>query len=82
LIYKKINPIGIDKRIQSAEQYLYDNLLVDYNCKINAYGRVYVNSLNGIIHPRAYIGNSEYKSLLTDDRINGLHFFFVCFTLY
>jgi len=77
LIHTKIAPTGIDKRIQRAEQYLHDNLLSDYSCDISAYGRAYADSINGVIKPRAYVGNGEYKPLLTDDRINGLHFFFV-----
>lgn len=77
MIYTKTNPVGIDVPIQRMQQYLYDNIVSDYDCDVNAYGRVLVDNDKGSIKPIAFLGNTEYIEVLTDDKIKGLHFFFV-----
>jgi hypothetical protein len=77
MIYLKNNPKGIDKQIQRIQQYLHDKLISEFNCEVSAYGRVYKDSVNGSIKPKAYIGSKDYRELLTDDRIKGLHYFFI-----
>lgn len=78
MIYQKTNPVGIDLPIQRAQIYLHDKLVSSFDCEINAYGRAYSDKDNNdSIKPRVYIGNGEYKELLTDDTIKGLHYFFI-----
>jgi len=77
MLYTKTNPVGIDLQIQRAQTYLHDKLVTAFDCDIGAYGRAYSDKDNNSIKPRAYIGNGEYRELLTDDTINGLHFFFI-----
>ena len=77
MLYIKTNPIGIDLQIQRAQIYLHDKLEIAFNCDITAYGRAYKDNNKGSVKPLAYIGNGEYKELLTDDRISGLHYFFI-----
>ncbi len=77
MIYLKQNPKGIDIQIQRIQEYIYNKINEDYNCEVFAYGRVYENKINGVKKPLAYVGSGEYRDVLTDDRINGLHFFFV-----
>jgi len=77
MLYTKLNPVGIDLQIQRAQIYLHDKLETAFNCDITAYGRAYKDNNKGSIKPLAYIGEGEYIELLTDDRINGLHYFFI-----
>jgi len=77
VIYLKTSPKGIDIRIQSMQQYLYDKLVSIYSCEINAYGRVYKEKNDNSIKPLYYVGNGNYKELLINNKIKGLHFFFV-----
>lgn len=77
MIYTKANPVGIDKPIQLLQESLHTKLTDAFSCDVTAYGRAYVDNKNGSVKPLSYIGGSEYRELLTDDRINGLHFFFV-----
>lgn len=77
MIYLKDNPKGVDIQIQLIQRYLYSRLVNLYNCEVHGYGRVYKNGLKNAIKPLAYIGNGKYKELLTDNRIKGLHYFFI-----
>tara|TARA_R110000787_G_scaffold175266_1_gene287749 strand:+ start:352 stop:861 length:510 start_codon:yes stop_codon:yes gene_type:complete len=77
MIHLKTNPKGIDIPIQSAQQSVYDKLISAYSCDVTAYGRVYTDVNNESIKPYAYINGGEYKEVLHDDKINGIHFFFV-----
>jgi len=76
MIYTKANPVGIDKPIQMLQESLYTKLTDAFVCDVTAYGRAYVDNKNGSVKPLAYV-ETDYKELLTDDRINGLHFFFI-----
>lgn len=76
-IYLKTTPVGIDKQIQRMQQYLYDKIVANWGCEVEAYGRAYVDTDKESVKPKAYIGNGEYKELLTDDIIKGVHFFFI-----
>ena len=76
MIYTKANPVGIDKPIQMLQESLYTKLTDAFSCDVTAYGRAYVDNKNGSVKPLAYV-ETDYKELLTDDRINGLHFFFI-----
>jgi|AntAceMinimDraft_17_1070374.scaffolds.fasta_scaffold02404_3 hypothetical protein len=77
MIFTKENPVGIDKPIQMLQESLHTKLTDAFTCDVTAYGRAYVDNKNGVTKPLSYIGNGEYKELLTDDRISGLHFFFI-----
>jgi len=77
MIYLKENPVGVDLPIQRLQESLYTKLNDAFNCDITAYGRAYVNNDKGSIKPLAYLTNGEHRELLTDDTINGLHFFFI-----
>lgn len=73
----KTNPKGIDFPIQRTQIYLFDKLTASLGVEIDGYGRAYVDEEQDSIMPRAYLGDGEYKELLIDDTIKGLHFFFV-----
>jgi len=77
MIYLKNNTVGIDTQIQWVQQHLYDKLVASLNCEVHAYGRVYVDTNKNSTKPLAYIGNGDYRELLINDKIRGLHFFFV-----
>ena len=76
MIYTKANPVGIDKPIQMLQESLYTKLTDAFSCDVTSYGRAYVDNKNGSVKPLAYV-ETDYKELLTDDRINSLHFFFI-----
>lgn len=75
MIYTKINPIGIDKRIQGIQKQMHDALLPlwaiessEYDC----YGRAYRNQdAEGKFIPEVFIGKNdsgkEYKDPLIND---------------
>ncbi len=77
MIYLKENPVGIDIQIQRMQQHLYDKLVASWNCDVVSYGRVYLDDKDGSIIPKAYLQKGEYKNVLSDDTIKGVHFFFV-----
>lgn len=77
MIYLKESPKGIDIQIQRMQEYLYEKLLTSLNCEVVAYGRVYKEQVLEEIEPLAYLKNGEYKNVLTEDTIKGLHYFFV-----
>lgn len=76
-IYLKTTPVGIDKQIQRMQQYLYDKIVANWGCSVEAYGRAYVDDDKDSVKPRIYLESGEYKELLTDDTISGVHFFFI-----
>lgn len=75
-IYLKTSPVGIDKQIQRIQQYLYDKIVEQWSCDVDAYGRAYVDTDGDSVKPKAYLENGEYRELLTDDT-RGVHFFFI-----
>ena len=75
--YLKNDPKGIDIPIQLAQKRLYDKLIFEYSCDVVGYGRVYTDIVDDSDIPYAYIGRGEYEEVLTNDKINGIHFFFV-----
>ena len=77
MIFTKISPVGIDIPIQRLQVSLHAKLTDAFSCDVTAYGRAYVDNDNGVIKPLTYVSKGEYKELLTDDTINGLHFFFI-----
>lgn len=77
VLHLKVNPVGIDIPIQAIQVSLNTKLIDAFNCDVTAYGRAYVDNKDGVIKPRAYIGEGEYKELLTGDTIKGIHFFFI-----
>lgn len=76
MIYLKDSTVGIDIQIQRIQQRLYDKLSSSLNCEIHAYGRAYKTNNDGSIKPEVY-ENGRYKELLTNNKIKGLHFFFI-----
>lgn len=77
MIYIKTNPVGIDLNIQKQQTLLYNKLSSLWDCDLTSYGRIYKDEYKGIIKPLVYIGDADYKELLFDDTIKGVHFFFV-----
>lgn len=65
MIHLKNTPIGIDEKIQLIQKAIYNTIgWTD----IEVYGRVNKNTKDGKkIYPEYYIGNGEYKEVLTDD---------------
>lgn len=59
------NPVGLDFEIQKIQNHLFENLNWG---DIDIYGRVYKNPIEKKgLTLEAYIGNNEYKDVLTDD---------------
>jgi len=77
MLYLKTDPVGIDKKIQRIQEYLYNKLTSSWSGNIEGYGRAYIDDENGSIRPLVFKGNIDYDEVLTDDRIGGSHFFFV-----
>lgn len=77
MIYIKTYPIGIDLNIQKLQTKLYNKLSDLWDCEVDAYGRVYVDNYKDGVKPLVYVGQGDYKELLFDDTINGVHFFFI-----
>jgi len=77
MIYLKTSPVGLDVQIQKLQQHLYDKLGALWSCDIDAYGRVYKDNDKDSTKPRYYNNNGEYKELLTNDSVKGVHFFFI-----
>lgn len=78
MLYTKESPVGIDIQIQRMQTYLYNKLIVDFDCEIHAYGRAYKDTdEKDSTKPRFYLGDGNYREILTDDTIKGLHFFFI-----
>jgi len=73
----KASPVGLDVQIQNLQEYLYDRLSIIWTCSIEGYGRVYSDNVNGSIIPRWYNSDGEYKDVLHNDTIKGVHFFFI-----
>ena len=75
-VVKKDNPVLIDKVIQSIQESLAEKLKwLNY-----AFGRAYKlvrfdNNGEKFIYPAAYIGNSEYASLLPNDNFGNFCWF-------
>lgn len=76
-VHLKTTPVGIDKQIQRMQQYLYDKIVANWSCEVEGYGRAYVDTVKDSVKPRVYLSNGEYKEMLTDDTISGVHFFFI-----
>ena len=77
MIYLKENPVGVDLPIQRLQEVLYTKINDAFNCDVTAYGRAYINNDKGSVKPLAYLTKGEHRELLTDDTIDGLHFFFI-----
>ena len=77
MLHLKTDPVGIDNKIQSIQTSLYNKLVASWNCEIEGYGRAYIDDDNGSIKPLVFKGNIDYEEVLTDDKINGAHFFFI-----
>lgn len=74
--YLKENTTGIDTPIKGLQVYLYDNIVDSFGLnKFDAYGRVYRNKKNSKVIPEYYVKKKEYKSVLLDDRKDGIMFF-------
>lgn len=69
------NPVGIDKVIQRIQTYIYDK--IDWK-PIQAYGRVYKNSLNSGLVPQFYKGEGDYQKDVfivdTDGNVGNIFF--------
>jgi hypothetical protein len=77
MIHLKTNPKGIDLAIQKVQQRLYDKITTTYSCDVEGFGRVYVDVKDDFNAPYAYLSKGEYKEVLNNDTVNGIHFFFV-----
>lgn len=76
MIYLKSNPVGIDVQIQNMQEYLYEKLNISMNCDIYAYGRAYIEDRESV-KPIVYLNDGEYREVLHDDTVRGLHYFFI-----
>ena len=75
--FLKISPAGIDKLIQSLQEYLYSKLLAkwglvdaDYNC----HGRAYRNQTTDGYVPESFNASGDYSELFFDDSLKALSF--------
>lgn len=74
--YTYQNAKGYDNAIQSIQDDLSDGLIIWGD--INIFGRAYKNKQKSSKKnntPEAYIGNGEYRDVLTDDKVNAILFF-------
>lgn len=72
--YTLDKPKGIDYAIQRMQNHLFKKLGWS---NFDIYGRVYKNisKKSGQVVPEAYIGNGEYKDVLTNDKKDAMVFF-------
>lgn len=68
------NPIGIDKPIQNLQNYLSKKLNWS---KVELFGRVYKNEIDGGVVPQHFIRGEEYKKDVYIDDKNNAHVFFI-----
>ncbi len=71
MIYKKVNPIGIDVPIQKLQQNLFDKLLDMWSLDVSdykSYGRCYRNSKEDGYVPEMFVSEGkQYQDLFLDD---------------
>lgn len=72
--YTKQNPVGIDVPIKRIQDALYEKLNTSWK-DIVGYGRVYKTVKGERVIPEHYIGEGEYKEVLTDDKKTAIFFF-------
>lgn len=69
---RKINPVGLDKKIDRFQHYLYTKLgWVEYE----SFPRVYLNPRHRGTIAETYTGNGEYEDVLFTDKFNATSFF-------
>lgn len=69
------DPIGVDKPIQRVQDYLYANLNWG---DLEAYGRIYKNTIDGKTKPQPFLSNNEYLGdAFIKDKNNACLFFIV-----
>jgi hypothetical protein len=76
--YTKTNPVGIDKRITEAQNFLYPRLKNAWGLNddtLNLYGRVYRDQKDGGAFPEFYVGGGEYREILLNDTTGATCFF-------
>lgn len=70
---RKANPVGLDKRIDDFQVYLFDTLgYSNWEC----FPRVYMNESEKGLIPEYYEGTKEYEDVLYNDRVDLSSFFF------
>jgi hypothetical protein len=71
MIYKKVNPVGIDVPIQKLQQTLFDKLLDMWSLDVDdykSYGRCYRNSKEDGYVPEMFVSEGkQYQDLFLDD---------------
>ena len=72
--YTYENVKGIDKQIQILQNHLYRKLNWS---NLELFGRVFKNRRKNSkqIIPEAYVGNGEYREVLTNDKVDAIMFF-------
>lgn len=74
---KKIDPVGIDARIDSIQSAMYLYLGNQGWTNYESYQRAYILDKNGGTVPEVYTGANEYKEVLMNDKFNATSFFLV-----
>lgn len=81
VVGEKTTPVGIDSKIQSLQNKLYDDLSASdvwNNTDYDSYGRAYRIPKKDDTHELAlYLGSDEYSTLYIDDTKPAISFFFV-----
>lgn len=70
----KIDPVGIDIKIQEIQIELYTKLSESWG-DIKGFGRVYKTKKQSRLIPEHYVGDGEYIEVLTDDMAVATFFF-------
>lgn len=81
MIYTKTNPVGIDKKIQRLQEYLYTKLVSLYNVNYESFGRVEIVKKNNQELPAFFTSGKDYKEVLPNDKTPLNSFFLVTDTL-
>ena len=65
-IHLKTNPVGIDKVIDRIQKLVHDPIVADWG-ETDVYGRVYKVQKKDKVELQRYVGNNEYKPMLTSE---------------
>jgi hypothetical protein len=74
----KVNPVGIDVRINEVQTFMYNSLLTTWNLNantLNVFGRAYRNQTKDGYIPEVFTGGKDYRDTFIDDKVSATCFF-------
>jgi len=76
MIITKINPVGIDKKIDTFQKLMYSSLTKTWNTtNYNCYPRCYRNQSKDGYVAELFTGGVDYKEVYMDDTVSATSFF-------